>query len=167
MQEIDFRTDLLPLKNQLLRLALRITLNRAEAEDIVQDTYLKVWQRRKELRKVTSIEAYCITICRNLALDRRERKETLNRPFEESDYSTVDNTRSPHEQLEYKERLECIHALFNQLPERQRTVMHLRDIEDKSYKEIATILQLTEENVKVILFRARQNIRKYYEHSNK
>ena len=75
MQDIDFRYDLLPLKNKLFRLALRITLDSAEAEDVTSDTLIKVWNKREELRGVESIEAYCMTVCRNLALDRHEKKE--------------------------------------------------------------------------------------------
>ena len=70
MRQIDFRYDLLPLKNRLFRLALRITLDHAEAEDIVEDTLLRVWNKRDEMEEVENLEAYCLTICRNLALDR-------------------------------------------------------------------------------------------------
>ena len=58
MKNISFRNDVLPLKNELFRLALRITLNRAEAEDIVQDTLIKVWNNRGHWDDIDSIEAY-------------------------------------------------------------------------------------------------------------
>ena len=70
MKEISFRTDVLPLKDELFRLALRITLNRADAEDVVQETMLKVWNRRETWATLESIEAFCLTICRNIALDK-------------------------------------------------------------------------------------------------
>ena len=73
MKTIDFRTDILPLKNELYRLALRITLNPAEAEDVVQDTMLKVWNRREQWAEIESIEAFCLTVCRNVALDKMKR----------------------------------------------------------------------------------------------
>ena len=69
MKKISFRDDVLPLKNRLYRLALRITLNPAEAEDAVQDTLIKVWEHREEWEQIESIEAYAHTICRNIALD--------------------------------------------------------------------------------------------------
>ncbi|MBP3756569.1 MAG: RNA polymerase subunit sigma-70, partial [Prevotella sp.] len=69
MKEISFRNDVLPLKNELYRLALRITLNREEAEDIVQETLIKVWNKRNDWENIESIEAYSLTICRNIALD--------------------------------------------------------------------------------------------------
>ena len=70
MKEISFRNDVLPLKNKLFRLALRITLNREEAEDVVQDTLMKVWNSRDKWQQLESIEAYSLTIARNLSLDR-------------------------------------------------------------------------------------------------
>ena len=75
MKKIDFRTDVLPLKNELYRLALRITLSHVEAEDIVQETMLKVWNRREQWEQIESIEAFCLTICRNLALDKAKRAD--------------------------------------------------------------------------------------------
>ena len=70
MQEISFRNDILPLKDKLFRLALRITFNRAEAEDVVQETLIRVWNKRDEWPQFGSIEAYCLTVARNLAIDR-------------------------------------------------------------------------------------------------
>lgn len=163
MQDIDFRYDLLPLKNKLFRLALRITLDSAEAEDVTSDTLIKVWNKREELRGVESIEAYCMTVCRNLALDRHEKKESQNLSLEANEIDAADNSFTPDEQLERDEKLRKVHELFNQLPERQRTIMQLRDIEEKSYREIATIMGVSEEVVKVTLFRARQAIRKQYD----
>lgn len=163
MQDIDFRYDLLPLKNKLFRLALRITLDSAEAEDVTSDTLIKVWNKREELRGVESIEAYCMTVCRNLALDRHEKKEAQNLSLEANEIDAADNSFTPDEQLERNEKLRKVHELFNQLPERQRTIMQLRDIEEKSYREIATIMGVSEEVVKVTLFRARQAIRKQYD----
>lgn len=163
MQDIDFRYDLLPLKNKLFRLALRITLDSAEAEDVTSDTLIKVWNKREELRGVESIEAYCMTVCRNLALDRHEKKEAQNLSLEANEIDAAENSFTPDEQLERDEKLRKVHELFNQLPERQRTIMQLRDIEEKSYREIATIMGVSEEVVKVTLFRARQAIRKQYD----
>jgi len=163
MRDLDFRQDLLPLKDKLFRLALRITLDRPEAEDIVEDTLIRVWNKREELGHVDSVEAYCLTVCRNLALDRSERKEAQNISLEASAHDAPDRAVSPQERLEHEERLDRVRRLFDQMPERQRTVMQLRDIEGKSYKEVADIMGISEDNVKVTLFRARQSLRQRYE----
>ena len=77
------------------------------------------------------------------------------------------DTLTPDRAYEQDEQLRLVHHLINELPEKQRTIVQLRDIEGKSYKEIADVLQLTEEQVKVNLFRARQRIKlKYSEIDN-
>lgn len=161
MQEISFRDDILPLKDKLFRLVLRITFDRAEAEDVVQDTMIRVWNKREEWTQFGSIEAYCLTVAKNLAIDRSQKKEAQNVELtpemeEESEIS------GPYDQLVNNERMSIIHRLINELPEKQRLIMQLRDIEGESYKEIAKILNLTEEQVKVNLFRARQKVKQRY-----
>lgn len=161
MQEISFRNDILPLKDKLYRLAFRITLDSAEAEDVVQDTLIRVWNKRDEWSQVESIEAYCLTIARNLAIDRSQKMEARNTELT-SEVREMPDTLTPYDQLAQDEQMQLIHRLVNGLPEKQRTIMQLRDIEGKSYKEIADILQITEEQVKINLFRARQKIKQRY-----
>ena len=155
MKKISFRNDVLPLKNQLFRLALRITLNNAESEDIVQDTLIKVWNRRDSWDEIESIEAFSLTICRNLALDRIKKQENRNDKLDEESTERPDDTSNPYEQMLQKDRIELIHKLVDSLPEKQRSCMQLRDFEGKSYKDIADVLGITEEQVKVNMFRAR------------
>lgn len=164
MKKISFRSDILPLKNELYRLALRITLNPAEAEDIVQETMIKVWNRREQWEQIESIEAFCLTICRNLSLDKMRKMENQNQSLEEADNDAPDHSYSsnPEEQAMQQDRIELIRRLINQLPEKQRSVMQLRDFEGKSYKEIAAIMSISEEQVKINIFRARQAIRQKY-----
>ena len=161
MQEISFRNDILPLKDKLFRLALRITLDRAEAEDVVQDTLIKVWNRRDEWAQFDSIEAYCLTIARNLAIDRSQKMEAQHIGLTPETQEMPDAL-TPDRQLEDSERLKLVNQLVNEMPEKQRTILQLRDIEGKSYKEIADLLQVTEEQVKVHLFLARQRIKLKY-----
>lgn len=161
MQEISFRNDILPLKDKLFRLALRITFDRAEAEDVVQETLIRVWNKREEWTRFGSMEAYCLTVARNLAIDRSERKDAQTVELT-PDMEQPSDASSPYEKLVTKERMTLIHRLMNGLPEKQRLIMQLRDIEGKSYKEIASVLNLTEEQVKVNLFRARQKIKQQF-----
>src|SRR5574344_2098763 len=92
MKNISFRNDVLPLKDELYRLALRITLNNAEAEDIVQETMIKVWNRRDSWDTIESIEAFCLTICRNLALDKNKRMGNKNPSLEETKQDAPDRS---------------------------------------------------------------------------
>ena len=161
MKEISFRNDILPLKDKLYRLALRITLDSAEAEDIVQDTMIRVWNKRDEWAQFNSIEAFCLTVARNLAIDRSQKSEVQNIELTTETQEMSDGS-TPERQLERSEQMDLVRKLINELPEKQRTIIQLRDIEEKSYKEIADVMQLTEDQVKVTLFRARQRIKAKY-----
>lgn len=161
MQKISFRNDILPLKDKLFRLALCITRNREEAEDIVQDTMLRVWNRREEWNLWETVEGFCLTICRNLAIDRSQKMDARHVELT-PEVTELPDMAAPDKLMERDERLGLLHRLIAELPEKQRTILQLRDVEGKSYKEIAEILQLTEEVVKVNLFRARQRIKLKY-----
>ncbi len=162
MKNIIFRDDILPLKNQLFRLALRITLNRFEAEDIVQDTLIKVWNRRSDWEDIDSIEAFSLTICRNLSLDRIKKKENDNNSLEDVKGVEPLSSSNPQDRMIQADRVNLIRQIVDSLPEKQRSCMQLRDFEGKSYKEIAVILDITEEQVKVNIFRARQAVKQRY-----
>ena len=161
MQELSFLNDILPLKNRLFRLALRITLDRAEAEDVVQEVLIRVWDKRSEWKQLESVEAYCLTLARNLAIDRSRGAETRHVELTEEVEDKADAA-SPFDRLVNKERMTLVGQLVNELPEKQRIVLQLRDIEGESYRKIATVLNLTEEQVKVTLFRARQKVKQRF-----
>ncbi|WP_455098717.1 RNA polymerase sigma factor [Prevotella histicola] len=162
MKKVSFRNDVLPLKNELFRLALRITLNRVEAEDIVQDTLIKVWDRRFEWESIDSIEAFSLTICRNLSLDRLRKKENNNDSLEDVNIAEPVASSNPQDRMIQEDRVSLVRQIIDSLPEKQRSCMQLRDFEGKSYKEIAQVLDITEEQVKVNIFRARQMVKQKY-----
>jgi len=164
MKKLSFAGDVLPLKNELYKLALRITLNHAEAEDVVQETLIKVWNRREKWDEIESIEAFCLTICRNLSLDKMRKLDNQSLSFDNSVHDTPDISYSsdPEEQAVQRDRVAHIRRIVNSLPEKQRIVMQLREFEGKTYKEIAKVLDISEEQVKVNIFRARQTVKKMY-----
>ena len=163
MKPISFQSDILPLKNELFRMALRITQNREEAEDVVQETMIKVWNRRDQWDQLESIEAFCLTICRNLSLDKLRRMDnqvqSLGDDIDPTDFS---HSANPEQVAIQNDRTQTVRQLISELPERLRTCMQLRDIEGKSYRDIATVLDITEQQVKVNIFRARQAVRERY-----
>ena len=120
-----------------------------------------MWNKRDEWQQFESVEAYCLIVAKNLAIDRSQKKdaqivELTPEMAEEAD------TSGPYDRLVNNERMKIIHRLIDELPEKQRLIMQLRDIEGESYKDIAKVLQLTEEQVKVNLFRARQKVKQRY-----
>lgn len=158
MNRERFLTDVLPLKNKLLRLATRITLCQEDAKDIVQETMLRVWDAREKWTQVENMEAYCLTICQRLALDFIKRKSNHNiRLTTELQDGTV-ALPSP-EGYEEKEELGLIRQAMDTLPQAQRIIMELRDLEGKTYAEIAQLTQMNESQVKVYLHRARKKIK--------
>jgi RNA polymerase sigma-70 factor (ECF subfamily) len=153
---LDINRDILPLKNIMYRLALRITLNSQEAEDIVQDVIIKLWKQQSGGTHINNLEAYTLRMVRNLALDRQRMKVNQTENIDGMDFS---GTSSVEDSIEQDERISRIRQAMAQLPEKQRIAMQLRDFEGRSYKEIADIMEITEDQVKVNIFRARQTIR--------
>ena len=154
-----FENTVLPTKNKLFRFALRFLGNEEEAKDIVQEVFMKVWNSRHDGREIQNWEAWCMRVTRNLSLDRirlLNRKQT--RPIEES-FDIRHDALSPHETTELDESMQKIGQMIQALPEKQRQVIHLRDVEGYSYQEICDILELDMNQVKVNLFRARNSVR--------
>ena len=120
IKQVSFRNDVLPLKNILYRLALRITLNSAEAEDIVQDTLIKVWNKRDSWAEIESIEAFSITVCRNLALDRISKHDNQNASLDEQGIDRQDTAYDPYERTQQRNKVELVRQIINSLPVKQR-----------------------------------------------
>lgn len=163
MANISFQNDILPLKNQLYRLALRITLRNAEAEDIVQETLIKVWNMREKWGDIDNIEAFCFTVCRNLALDSIKRHDNRNETLENVRTDAADTQQTPLDHTNLNNRMDIVRHLVDALPEKQRACIQLRDFEGKAYKEIAAIMDIPEEQVKVNIFRGRQTIKTQFQ----
>lgn len=139
-------------------MALRIVGNAAEAEDVVQEVFIKIWKRRADFAKVENIDAFCMRMTKNLAIDKTRSKHKRTQELGQGmDFKS--HAANPHQQAEMNDTIGRIKALVNQLPEKQRLVMQLRDIEDMSYMEISKALDMPMNQVKVNLFRARKKIR--------
>lgn len=120
MKNISFRNDVLPLKNVLYRLALRITMSREDAEDIVQDTLIRVWNRRDDWDDISSIEAFSLTVCRNLSLDKIRKAGNGDTPISEEEAGEPDSGRDPYERMMQRDRVEQVRRIVDSLPEKQK-----------------------------------------------
>lgn len=150
------------MKNNLYRLALRITCNNAEAEDVVQDTLIKVWNRRERWDEIESMEAFCMTICRNLALDKIKKMGNQHDSLDDNQQDRPSALNNPYEEMNQKDRIQLVRRIVDELPEKQRTCIQLRDFEGKSYKEVAEIMLISEDQVKINIFRGRQTIKQRF-----
>lgn len=154
----QFKSKVLPLKNKLYAFAMSFLSNSEEARDIVQDVMVKIWEENKSIEEYRSIEAWCMTLTRNRALDRIKRKDYRQEDVTQM-YDLHELTDSPDVILEKTELLSKIKKLVSTLPAKQREIFVLRDYQEHSYEEIAEILQIELNQVKVYLHRARKFIK--------
>jgi RNA polymerase sigma factor (sigma-70 family) len=155
----SFETRVLPTKNKLFRFAFRLLGSQEEARDVVQEVMIKVWNGREQWATIDNMEAWCMRITKNLSLDRlRSKQRKITDPMEDG-FEIRQEGLTPLERTELDESMVQINQLMTALPDKQRQVMHLRDIEGYSYNEICEILELDMNQVKVNLFRARNAVR--------
>jgi RNA polymerase sigma-70 factor (ECF subfamily) len=156
MKDILF-TYTAELKNKIYRFALSILGNEEDARDVVQDAFEKMWKKRFVFSIYKSKEALLIKLTRDLCLDRL--KHLKVKEVKLAHLSGLDeNYEDPGKSIEEKELYEIIKILISQLPLKQRLVMHLRDIEEKEYEDIAVLLDMEIEVIRMNLSRARKTI---------
>ena len=152
-----FRERILPLKDKLYRFAFSYLKHNEESEDIVQEVFLKVWRKRDSLHKIDNIDAWCMTLIKNMAIDRLRSGKFQSMELKSNDHSDVN---TPLNQTESRDMYDKVHEVINSLSDKQRQVIVLRDVEGFSYKEISDLTGMDQNLVKVSLFRARENVRK-------
>jgi RNA polymerase sigma-70 factor (ECF subfamily) len=155
MDETTFSDKMLVLAKPFYRMAKSILLDEEWAKDSVQDLYLKLWEKRKTLHKIENPAAFALKTLRNLCLDKLRKKKEIDAISEEWKTTNINILT----EIEQKDMVKFIKQLINQLPELQRTIIRLRDVEGFEIKEIAYITSTTENAVMVNLSRARQKIR--------
>jgi len=154
----EFTYQLVGLKDKLFRFSTRIVGDKELAEDVVQDVVVKMWDNRENRHQYQNLESYCMQMTKNLSIDKKRSKNYQNLSLDQVVESAEDKN-TPYHQVAQKDTIQHIHQLMAQLSEKQRMVMQLRDIEEMEYNEIATILDISLDQVKVNLFRARKTIR--------
>lgn len=160
MNEQQFKEQIIPMSRKLFGLCLRMMGDSDEAKDIVQDVFLKLWSTREVLNSIENISGYVATITRNRCLD----KIRLRKPTIDADYASAQIHKALEEPDDDKqEKMMLITRLIPHLNEAQQKVFTMRDIECLEFNEIAFELGLSEENIRVILSRARKKLRELIE----
>lgn len=157
MNADSFKQLFLPLGRKMFRTAFAVTGNAEDAEDAVQTALANLWERRERLDAVRSAEAYAIVGARNAALD----IVASRRPADSLD-ALPDRPEPDADSPETRDRAERVMRLIDALPEPQRTVLSLRDLEGLSTDEIHAATGLSAANIRVILSRARAAVRKHF-----
>lgn len=158
MQASDFKQLFLPCHRKLFSVAYRLMSNAQAAEDMVQETFLKLWMQRDKMEKVDNPEAYSITVLRRIFYDKM-RAGHLQEVDKDVESLQVSSSQNISKQLEEADEYQHVRLLITHLPEPQARIMLMRDIEDRSFEEISTETGLTEVNIRSILSRARKKIR--------
>ena len=156
MTEARFRNDYLPLAETLYRIAFYMMESEAEAEDAVQELYLKLWSVRGSLDEVKLPKAYAVRMLRNLCLDRIRKARHLSFP---SELPQTQFAPAPDETLDARTRLNKVLEAVKALPERQREVLILRTVEGLSYEEISARTGMNNLTCRVLLSQARAKIK--------
>lgn len=154
----DFKTKVLPVSNKLLRFATRFLKDEDEARDVVQDIFLKLWQKREQLAEIENIEAFAMRMTRNRCLDIIRAKKVV--PIDaETDRKLKEETVDVHVKVEISESANQIVQIIKKLPDLQRRVMEMRDLQQFTYEEIAEMTELNVNAIRVNLSRARKKVR--------
>lgn len=159
MDVAQFKNDILPLKNKLFRFSLKIVRDEDLAKDVVQECLIKVWEKRNDLKLVNNLEAWCMQVTKNKALDKLRSKHVSRTDLFEVQLDRRKERDTPYVMTERGDVMGRIKTLIAALPERQREVMQLRDIEGFTYKEIGETLEIDINLVKTNLFRARRKLK--------
>lgn len=155
----------LPIKDNLYRLARRFLISSDEAQDAVQEVFLKLWKNKEAIKKYRSPEAFAYTMTKNYCLDRLKSKQASNLKLVHTNF---ENRTDLEQHIEAKDGVSLLFKLMETLPEQQKTILHLRDVEQLEFAEIAKITNTSQANVRVALSRARKKIKdlllKQYNH---
>lgn len=159
MNQNEFIKTVAPFKDKLFRLAKRLLVSTEEAEDATQEVLVKLWTKNETLEELKSVEAMAMTMTKNYCLDQLKSKRAGNMSIVHNNYT--DREAGLQEQLEDKDSLNWVEKVINELPEQQKLIIQMRDIEQYEFDEIAKIMNMNETAIRVALSRGRKTIREF------
>ena len=162
MDAREFKQRFMPHYRLLYRVAYHLTGNAQDAEDLLQDLYLKLWQKRDDLPDEAMKAAYLVTMIRNLFLDQRRLKR-LNASAELKDEEGPPDERSLDQQIDSRDEAQQMEGLISQLSERDAKIVQMHLVEDRSYEEIERDTGLSQGNIRIIVMRTRQKLKKQFQ----
>ncbi len=157
MNQIEFLKIINPFKDKVFRIAKRLLVSSEEAEDATQEVLIRLWNKKEGLEKYNSVEALAVTMTKNYCLDQLKSKRASNLKLVHSNYS--DSQAGIDKQVEDKDSWNWVEKIMNDLPEQQRLIVQMRDVEEYEFNEIAEALEMNETAVRVALSRARKMIK--------
>jgi RNA polymerase sigma factor (sigma-70 family) len=157
MNEKEYLKIVTPFKDKIFRLAKRLLVSVEEAEDATQDVLLKLWNHRQKFKDYNSPEAFAMTMTKNRCFDQLKSKHAQNLKIVHNNYE--DHSQSLQKSIEVNDSLHWVEKHMDALPEKQKLILQLRDIEQYEFSEMSKILDMSEATIRVSLSRARKSIR--------
>lgn len=157
MTQTEFLNIVMPFKDKVFRLAKRLLISTEEAEDATQEVLLKLWNNKENMESYKNVEAFSMTMTKNFCFDKLKSKQAQNLKIVHNNYE--DGNTSLQKQVELNDSVNWVARIIEGLPEQQRVIIQLRDIEEYDLDEIAEMLNINNTAVRVNLSRARKTIR--------
>ena len=157
MTQAEFLNIVMPFKDKVFRLAKRLLVSQEEAEDATQEILIKLWRNKQKIQEYNNVEAFSMTMTKNFCLDRLKSKHAQNLKIVHSNYQ--DNNVSLQKQVELNDSVDWVSKIMEGLPEQQKIILQLRDIEQYEFSEISKMLDINETAIRVSLSRARKTLR--------
>ena len=166
MNAQEFKQRFMPHYKLLYRVAYQLTGNAQDAEDLLQDLYLKLWQKRDDLPDEAMKEAYLVTMIRHLFLDQRRLKH-LDTSAELKEEASPPDERSLDRQIDSRDEARKMEGLIHQLPERDAKIIQMHLMEDRSYEEIEQDTGLSQGNIRIIVMRTKKKLKQQFNNITK
>lgn len=157
MNQKEFMQLVNPFKDKLFRVAKRLLVSTEEAEDATQEVLVKLWNKNETLEAYNSVEALAMTMTKNYCLDQLKSKRASNLKIVHNNFT--DREAGLQQQVEDKDTWNWVEKIMNDLPQQQKLIVQLRDIEEMEFEEISKILDMNESAIRTALSRARKTIR--------
>lgn len=159
MNANEFKAIFLPMKDRIFHIAFRISGNTDDAEDLVQEIYIRFWNSRRKLAGMDGLESYCMAMARNVCIDFIRTRHVAA----ESDVTVVGEPMvDTAGQIDDRDCLKAVEAIIDTLPVKQQSVIRMHDLAGFSFKEISDATGEREDNVRKLLSRARQKVRSVF-----
>ena len=157
MNQKEFMLLVNPFKDKVFRMAKRLLVSTEEAEDATQEVLVKLWNRHESLDEYKSVEAVAMTMTKNYCLDQLKSKRASNMKIVHNNFT--DREASLQQKVEDRDTWNWVEKIMNDLPEQQKLIVQMRDIEEMEFEEIGKILDMNETAIRTALSRARKTIR--------
>ena len=157
MNQNEFMQLVNPFKDKLFRVAKRLLISTEEAEDATQEVLIKLWNKHENLDDYRSVEALAMTMTKNYCLDQLKSKRASNMKIVHNNFT--DREASLQQKVEDNDTWNWVEKIMNNLPEQQKLIVQMRDIEEMEFEEISKVLEMNEQAIRTALSRARKVIR--------